>query len=54
MVNASSIRAENVQVARLQRELNDVSRPRRDPARHHGNQQVSCTFAGDVRLIASH
>src|SRR5215472_7134365 len=52
MTNAGAVSAENVQVTRLYRKLDDVARPRRDPARCNGDQQLAGTFACDVRLIA--
>ena len=51
MANADPVRAENVQVTRPKRKRDHISRPRRDPVRDDGNQQMTGAFAGNMRLI---
>ena len=51
MTDASSVGTENVQVTRLQRELDRISSTRRDPARHDRDQETPLAFPGDMRLV---
>src|SRR5689334_15004820 len=52
MANAGAVGPEDVEVTRLQRERDDVARPRRDPARCHRDQEVAGAFSRDMRLVA--
>src|SRR5258708_6681003 len=47
MANAGPVGPEDMKMTRLQRERNDVARPRRNAARRHRDQHAAATIAGD-------
>src|SRR6516162_3198309 len=51
MPNAGAVGSEDVKMARLQRERDDVARSCRDPAWRHRDQEMAGTLARDMRLV---